>query len=85
MINASPGNLARVFDAMLERALRLCGASFGTLATYDGERIEAVAFLGVPAAFIEYNQRNPLTKNAGLIAQRHCNWKACPGHGYHDR
>jgi signal transduction histidine kinase len=28
-----------------------------------------VAFLGVPAAFIEYNQRNPLTKNAGLIAQ----------------
>jgi GAF domain-containing protein/nitrogen-specific signal transduction histidine kinase len=69
VINASPGNLPPVFDALLEKALRLCGASFGTLATYDGERIERVAFLGVPAAFIEYNQRNPLSKNAGLIAQ----------------
>jgi GAF domain-containing protein/nitrogen-specific signal transduction histidine kinase len=69
VINGSPGDLAPVFDAVLERASRLCGASFGTLATYDGERIERVAFLGVPPAFIEYSQRNPLTKNAALIAR----------------
>ena len=49
--------------------MRLCGALFGTLLTYDGERLERVAFLGVPPAFIEYNQRNPLTKNAALVAQ----------------
>jgi GAF domain-containing protein len=54
VINSSPGDLAPVFDEMLDKALHLCGAAFGYLATYDGERFHHVGGRGLPPAFANF-------------------------------
>src|SRR5690242_13563418 len=59
VINASPWHLAPVFDAMLDKAVDLCGAAFGILLTYDGERFHHVAFRSIPAAYVEFMREHP--------------------------
>ena len=54
IINASPGTVAPVFEALLQKAMHLCEAAFGFLATYDGERFKFAAQHGVPTALANY-------------------------------
>jgi GAF domain-containing protein len=59
VINSSTGDLAPVFDAMLEKAMRLCDAAFGQLAVFEDGRFRTAATRGMPEAFVEYRRTNP--------------------------
>ena len=59
VINASLGDLAPVFDAMLEKATRLCDAAFGLMAMYNGEKYDVVATHGVGPDLITFLRAPP--------------------------
>ncbi len=60
VINASPGDLAPVFEAMLEKAMHLCDAAFGILLLAEADIARSVASRNVPWPFVEFLTQEPL-------------------------
>jgi len=70
VISSSAGDLAPVFDAMLGKAMHLCGADFGVLNTFDGELFRTAATRGVPPAYEKYRQNRTLEYGPGTAPAR---------------
>jgi GAF domain-containing protein len=65
VISSSPGELEPVFQAMLENAVRICEAMFGTLFLRDGDVFRFAADVGSPPALAEHNRRLGLVPTPG--------------------
>jgi signal transduction histidine kinase len=68
VITASPGDLAPVFDAILEKAHDLCGVEYGSLHLIEGGLSLAVATRGLTVPFEEKLRRGYPVSTNSLIA-----------------
>ena len=60
VISSSPGELEPVFDAILENAVQICGAKFGSLVLFEGDSYRRVASHNAPTAYVEAKARDPV-------------------------
>ena len=69
VISSSPGELEPVFEAMLEKAVRICGANFGNLFLRESDSFRIGATYGASPAYVRYlraEQLFPITPKVGL-------------------
>jgi GAF domain-containing protein len=59
VINSSPGNLTPVFEAITNKAMRLCDAAFGGLWLVEGDKAHLAANINAPKAFSDFLMRRP--------------------------
>ena len=70
VINSSPGNLDPVFKAILEKAMHVCGASFGGLWTFQGDQYVVAALHNVPDAYADFLREATMVPGSGSAPYR---------------
>src|SRR5262249_14839845 len=60
VISSSPGELEPVFQAMLEKAVQVCGAKFGNLWLREGDAFRIGATYGAPQAYSNFLRSAPV-------------------------
>ena len=70
VISSSPGDLQPVFAAMLEKAVRVCDATFGDVYRPHGDAIQLVAMQNTPPAFAEALKHTPHFRPSSSVGVR---------------
>src|SRR5215831_1788607 len=73
IISSSPGELERIFDAMLANATRICDATTGTLYLYEGTQFRGAATHHSEQSYVDYWRHNSvvqLKKHSGAPLAR---------------
>ena len=66
VISSSPGELAPVFQGMLESAVRLCEAKYGVLYRFESGLFYPTSLVNVPASYAKFvEQRGPFQPQTG--------------------
>jgi GAF domain-containing protein len=71
LISKSPGDLELVFRTILENAVRICEAKFGTLFRLEGDDLHFAAQFGTPPELVEFQKRRgPFQPTPGHVLER---------------
>ena len=70
VISGSAGDVEPAFATMLEKAVRICDATFGNIYRWDGEALHLVATRNTPPAFAEARSRLTLRPGSTSLVGR---------------
>jgi signal transduction histidine kinase len=68
VISSSPGELSSVFQTILQNAIRICEAKFGTIYRCEGDMVRPVAWVGAPPKLCDFYAQRGLFRPIATLA-----------------